>query len=153
ADPLTEPTFADAADLTAKGAESADYKFAVYAYVVRAVNHLGVESGPSPYALTIPSEPRNVLCREHAEVAELRWDAAREKGVTGYHVYRLGGTWKVVRLTEEAPRGPTVRQQVGRGAQGVRGGTVDAIGQEGQPSSPAWFNHNYRGFYDGEWHQ
>ena len=30
---------------------------------------------------------------------------------------------------------------------------VDALGQEGQPSSPAWFNQSYRGFYRGEWHQ
>jgi hypothetical protein len=151
--PLTVTTFADAVDLTAKGADSADYRFAVYAYVVRAVNRLGVESGPSPYALTIPSEPRNVLCREHAEVAELRWDAARESGVAGYHVYRLEGTWKVVRLTEKPLSEPTVRHKVGRGETRFWVTTVDAIGQEGQPSSPAWFNHNYRGFYDGEWHQ
>ena len=30
---------------------------------------------------------------------------------------------------------------------------IDAIGQEGQPSSPVWFGKSYRGFYDGEWHQ
>jgi hypothetical protein len=153
ADPLTEPTFTDAADLTAKGTESADYRFAVYAYVVRAVNHLGVESGPSPYALTIPSEPRNVLCREHAEIAELKWDPAREKGVVGYHVYKLDGTWKVVRVTDRPLTETTVRHRVGRGETRFWVTAVDALGQEGQPSSPAWFNHGYRGFYDGEWHQ
>jgi hypothetical protein len=30
---------------------------------------------------------------------------------------------------------------------------MDAPGQEGQPSSPAWFNPSYRGFFQGEWHQ
>jgi hypothetical protein len=30
---------------------------------------------------------------------------------------------------------------------------VDALGQEGQPSSPAWFGHAHRGFFEGEWHQ
>lgn len=30
---------------------------------------------------------------------------------------------------------------------------VDAIGQEGQPSSPIRCNKSYPGFYPGEWHQ
>jgi len=30
---------------------------------------------------------------------------------------------------------------------------VDAIGQEGQPSSSAWLNKSYKGFFAGEWHQ
>jgi hypothetical protein len=30
---------------------------------------------------------------------------------------------------------------------------VDALGQEGQPSSPANVNPSYKGFFDGEWHQ
>jgi hypothetical protein len=31
---------------------------------------------------------------------------------------------------------------------------VDAIGQEGQPSSPAWYNYfGYKGYYEGDWHQ
>ena len=151
--PLTATTFRDALDLTAKGPEAGDYQFAVYAYVVRAVNRLGTESGPSPYALTIPSEPRNVLCREHAEIAELKWDAAAEAGVAGYHVYKLEGTWKIARVTDKPLTEPTFRYTVGRGETRFWVVTVDALGQEGQPSSPAWFNHGYRGFYPGEWHQ
>jgi len=123
------------------------------ANVVRAVNRLGTESGPSPYALTIPSEPRNVLCREHAEIAELKWDAAAEAGVAGYHVYKLEGTWKIARVTDKPLTEPTFRYTVGRGETRFWVVTVDALGQEGQPSSPAWFNHGYRGFYPGEWHQ
>jgi hypothetical protein len=33
---------------------------------------------------------------------------------------------------------------------------VDALGQEGIPSAPAWYNREYRRFYApfvGEWHQ
>jgi len=30
---------------------------------------------------------------------------------------------------------------------------VDALGQEGQPSSSAWLNKSYKGFFAGEWHQ
>jgi hypothetical protein len=48
-----------------------------------------------------------------------------------------------------------------QGVGGLNGGAADvpthevvlAFGQEGQPSSPAWFNHRYRGFHPGDWHQ
>jgi hypothetical protein len=30
---------------------------------------------------------------------------------------------------------------------------VDALGQEGQPSSPVWHRQRYDGFFRGEWHQ
>jgi hypothetical protein len=151
--PLTGTTFADAADLGARTAASGDYRFAVYGYVVRAVNRLGTESGPSPYALTIPAAPANVLCREQGEVAELKWDAARERGVTGYHVYKLEGTWKIARVTARPVRETTLLHKVGRGTTRFWVVAVDALGQEGEPSSPAWFNHSYRGFYPGDWHQ
>src|SRR5262249_28398155 len=120
---------------------------------VRAVNRLGTESGPSPYALTIPSEPLNVLCREQGEVAELKWDTAREKGVAGYHVYRLEGTWSIGRGTERPVRCTTCRHKVGEKTTRLWVVAVDAVGQEGQPSSPAWFNQSQRGFYTGDWHQ
>src|SRR5262249_41324262 len=85
---LTERSFTDRVDLSKPPAESKDYKHAVYAYTVRAVNRLGVESGPSPYALTIPSEPTSVFNREKRNTAELKWAANPEKGIAGYHVYK-----------------------------------------------------------------
>src|SRR5437762_4615239 len=72
---LLATNFTDTLDLTRKSPEADDYRIAVYAYIIRAVNKLGVESGPSPYALTIPSEPENFLCREQGDMAELKWDA------------------------------------------------------------------------------
>jgi hypothetical protein len=54
--PLTETQLVDRIDLTQRQPESEDYRYAVYAYIVRAVNRLGVESGPSPYALTLPAK-------------------------------------------------------------------------------------------------
>ncbi len=151
--PLTETTLTDAIDLGAKSPAAGEYRFAVHAYIVRAVNRLGTESGPSPYALTIPAEPLNVLCRELGEVAELKWDAAREKGVAGYHVYKLEGTWKIARVTEKPITETTFRHKVGKGETRFWVVTVDSLGQEGQPSSPVWFNRMYRGFYTGDWHQ
>ena len=36
----------------------------MYAYRIRAVNRLGLEGGPSPYFLTIPSAPEWLFARE-----------------------------------------------------------------------------------------
>ena len=43
------------------------YRFAVYAYRVRAVNDKGIESGPSPYVLTIPSAPEHLYSKEDGD--------------------------------------------------------------------------------------
>jgi len=150
---LSTTNYTDTADLIRKAPDVGDYKFAVHAYIVRAVNKLGVESGPSPYALTIPSEPVNFLCREQGNTAELKWDANPEKGITGYRIYKLKGTWEIILVTSELVRETTFTHKSGRNATRYWVVAVDALGQEGQPSSPAWANHNYAGFYKGEWHQ
>jgi hypothetical protein len=150
--PLAGTSFTDTqVDLARKGQEAGDYRWAVYAYVVRAVNRLGTESGPSPYALTLASEPEHVMAREKDGIAELRWDASREKDVRGYHVYEISER-TVARLTEHPLKETTYR----RAAKDLRRyivTAVDALGQEGQPSSPAWSGKSYKGFFDGEWHQ
>jgi hypothetical protein len=152
--PLAQTNFTDVVDLTRRGSEAADYKFTVYAYIVRAVNKLGVESAPSPYALTLPSEPLNVLCREQGDTAELKWDANPETGITGYRLYQLKGTWEILPVNDTPICETFFSHRVGRGQTTRFWVTaLDALGQEGQPSSPAWFNHSYRGFFQSEWHQ
>jgi hypothetical protein len=150
--PLTDTSYVDKLDLTAKPLNN-DYAFGTYAYILRAVNRFGVESGPSPYALTIPSEPVNLFCREHGKTAELKWDASPEAGIVGYHVYRLKGTWEVERVTSAPIAATTFRDdsRLNPGRYWVV--AVDSLNQEGQPSSPAWFNRSFKGFYEGEWHQ
>ncbi|HXX95325.1 MAG TPA: fibronectin type III domain-containing protein, partial [Planctomycetota bacterium] len=151
--PLASTTFTDSrVDLGRKGPESADYRFAVYAYVVRAVNRMGVESGPSPYALTLPSEPENVLVREKDGTAEVRWDPSREKAVAGYLVYELTER-NVTRVTPEPIRQTTFARAAGKEMRRYCVVAVDALGQEGQPSSSAWYQKSYAGFFRGEWHQ
>jgi hypothetical protein len=59
----------------------------------------------------------------------------------------------VVRVSDKPITDATTRHKVGRGETRFWVTAVDVLGQEGQPSSPAWFNHNCRGFYDGEWQQ
>src|SRR5262249_56693480 len=153
--PLADPAFTDTqAGLGKKDAGPEEYRYEVFAYLVTAVNRLGTESGPSPYALTIPSAPENVLCRERGDTAELKWSPSPEKGVVGYHVYKLGkGRWDIVRATEGPVRETAWSHRAGRGTTRYWVVAVDALGQEGEPSSPAWFNQSYKGFFAGEWHQ
>src|SRR5262249_6549123 len=113
--PLTETAFTDTTvGLSWKDHDPAEYRYHVYAYLVTAVNRLGTESGPSPYALTIPSAPENVLCREQGDTAELKWSPSPGKGVVGYHVYKLGkGRWGIVRATERPVRETAGTQRAG----------------------------------------
>ena len=137
-----------AVDLTRKGPESADHRYSVYAYIVRAVNRLGTESGPSGYSLTIPAEPENVLLREKGRDAEIKWAPDPSDG---YRVYRVDNR-NVTRLTPQPikERSFTIRN-AGHARYVVVG--VDALGQEGQPSSPVWSGQSYQGFFEGPWHQ
>ncbi|MHC4743969.1 MAG: Kelch repeat-containing protein, partial [Planctomycetota bacterium] len=78
------------------------YGLAVFAYRIRAVNALGVVSGPSPYFLTIPSAPRWVFSKEDGDTCLLKWARNPEKALKGYRVYRLDGRWEkdpISRLT------------------------------------------------------
>ncbi len=153
AEPITAASFTDAAiNLTKQTPAADEYRFHVYAYLVKAVNKLGVESGPSPYALTIPSEPTHVLNREKADLAELKWAANPEKGILGYHVYKLEGTWNIRRVTDKPIKETTFKHQAGKNTTRYWIVAVDALGQEGQPSSPVWHQQSYRGFFEGEWH-
>ena len=150
--PLATTRFLDQqVDLSRKGPESADYKYAVYAYLVRAVNRLGVESGPSPYALSIPAEPPHVMLREQGDSAELKWDRSGQEGIAGYRVYRVDSR-TVTRLTPDLVKETSFAiRDAGHARFAVV--AVDALGQEGQPSSPAWSGQSYRGFFEGPWHQ
>jgi hypothetical protein len=153
AKPTTQNTWHDPIDLRRPPAPS-DYPYSVYAYVIRAVNHLQRESGPSPYASTIPSEPRSLMCREEGDWAALRWEAPWEQNAVGYHVYMLRGNWEIIRLTEQPISQTSFRYRIGRNRTTRFWVTaIDPLGQEGQPSSPAWFGRSYKGFYTGEWHQ
>ena len=134
-------------------AKSGEYKYQVFAYIVRAVNRLGVESGPSPYALTIPAEPENVFNRETSGTANLEWAAGFEQGLTGYRVYKLDGVWNIQCLTPEPIKATRFEFAVGKQATRFWITAVDALGQEGQPSSPVWHGRSYSGFYQGDRHQ
>ena len=143
--------------------EGKPYRFAVYVYRVRAVNALGVEGGDSALAPTLPSAPRQVFSREDGASCRLKWSANPEAGLRGYRVYRMDGPrangpgQRVIRLTTD-PLADVRHTDPRAGGQTRRYWVVavDALGQEGFPSAPTWFEREYRRYYEpfvGEWHQ
>lgn len=145
-------------DDTGKG-----YRFGVYAYRVVAVNELGIESGPSAWVLTIPSSVQHVFAKEEGTKCHIKWAANPEAGTKGYRVYRMDGPkingpgQKVVRLSA----GPTadrtwIDETKGEDTKRYWIVAVDALGQEGVPSAPAWGWRQFKRVYEtfsGEWHQ
>jgi hypothetical protein len=136
------------------------YRFAVYAYRVRAVNALDVESGASAFCLTIPSTPQWLFAKEEGTACQLKWAANPEQGIKGYRVYRMNGRYDkdpIPRLTTEPISSLTYTDpEAGKTSRRYYVVAVDALGQEGFPSSPVWFEREWRRFYVpfiGEWHQ
>jgi hypothetical protein len=136
------------------------YRWAVFAYRVRAINALGVEGGASPYALTLPAAPQHLFAHERGDACDLRWAESHASGLKGYRVYRLDGRFDdqpVSRLTAEPIAGASFTDdRAGRSPRRYHVVAVDALGQEGLPSAPAWHAREWRRFYEpfvGEWHQ
>lgn len=136
------------------------YRRAVYAYRIRWVDAQGAASGPSPPVFTIPASPRHVFSREDGTACDLKWEANPAAKLSGYRVYRMDGRYEkdpVTRLTETPLTGNTFRDEnAGKQARRYYVVAVDALGQEGFPSSPTWFQREWRDFYRpfvGEWHQ
>jgi hypothetical protein len=136
------------------------YALAVFAYRVRAVDAAGELSGPSPAVFTTPASPQHVYSREDGGACGLKWAANPEQGIAGYRVYRLDGRWDedtVSRLTPD-PIGETTYTDAGAGDDSRRYYVVavDALGQEGFPSSPVWHRREWGAYYEpfvGDWHQ
>ncbi|HEV3029856.1 MAG TPA: hypothetical protein VG457_19910, partial [Planctomycetota bacterium] len=144
-------------DLDPKGVP---YPWKVHAYRVRAVNALGVDSGPSEAVLTIPSPVQNLFSMEGNAGCQLKWQANPEKAIRGYRVYRMDGRYDkeaVTRLTPD-PIAATTFLDAGAGRKSRRYYVVavDILGQEGSPSSPVWYEREWKSYYlpfIGPWHQ
>ena len=137
-----------------------EYRSTVFAYRIRAVNANGDAGGPSSAVFTIPSSPQNLFAREDGETCQLKWSANREQGIAGYRVYRLDGRWDadpVSRLTPEPQTDTTFSDNTaGTKTRRYYIVAVDALGQEGFPSSPVWFQREWQTYYTpfiSEWHQ
>lgn len=140
--------------------EGKPYRFAVFAYRIRSVNALGIESGPSPFLLTIPSAPKWVFSKEEGTTCHLKWARNPEKNLKGYRVYRLDGRWdsdSISRLTDEPLDVSSFGdKEAGQDTRRYHIVAVDALGQEGFPSSPVWYDREWKRYYapfTTEWHQ
>jgi hypothetical protein len=136
------------------------YRFAVFAYRVRAVNDAGLEGGPSPVTFTIPSSPQWLFSKEQGTTCHLKWAPNPERGLRGYRVYRMDGRWDkdpISRLNDEPVQaGSFADSRAGKATRRYYLMAVDALGQEGFPSSPVWFNREWREYYKPfirDWHQ
>lgn len=137
------------------------YRFATYAYRIRAVNKLEVASGPSPMAFTWPAAVENLKSKEKGKTAtRLKWDASPAKGIKGYLVYRHDGRYDkdaITRLTPEPIKETEfLDEHAGTATRRYEIVVVDALGQEGEPTQPVWSRREWKSFYDpyvGEWHQ
>ena len=136
------------------------YRLGVYAYRIRSVSSVGVESGPSAAVFTIPSAPQWPFSKEQGTVCHLKWAANPEKSIKGYRVYRMDGRYDkdaILRLTPE-PISTTsyADANAGRATRRYYVVAVDALGQEGFPSAPVWFEREWKQYYKPfvrEWHQ
>ena len=137
-----------------------EYRKGVFAYRIRSVDDAGKESGPSSALFTVPSSPQNVFSREDGMTCQLKWSSNPERGIAGYRVYRMDGRYDkdpVSRLTADPIKEMTFQDEsAGKQARRYYIVAVDALGQEGFPSSPVWFQREWRDFYlpfIGNWHQ
>ena len=136
------------------------YRFAVFAYRVYAVTDRGAESGTSAAEFTIPGPVQWLSSKEEGATCHLKWAASAEKSLRGYRVYRMNGRYdkdSIPRLTPEPLAATTFSDtEAGKNARRYYVVAVDALGQEGFPSSPVWFEREWKQFYKpftGEWHQ
>ena len=177
--PIAGPTFTDSTvDLTKPNGVSGEtiyerkfnreqvdetggaYRFGVFAYRIRAVSQAGTESGPSPAFFTIPSAPQWLFSKEEGANCNLKWAANLEKEIKGYRVYRMNGRYDkdaIPRLTSEPIKDTHFTDPgAGKSTRRYYVVAVDALGQEGFPSAPVWFEREWKQYYKpfvGEWHQ
>lgn len=155
---ITGTSYADTADMAGEKQ---------YAYRVTSVNKLGIESGPSPFWITIPREVRHLNWRTSpaegsltsgSYTVKLKWDDNPEANLQGYHVYRKAGNGKdgngnyLVRLTSSPIRSTEYIDTLPYNYTntGYYVVAIDSLGQEGIPSSRALVNRSSLKFWTSQ---
>ena len=108
----------------------------------------------------IISVPPSRFAREAGTTCQPRWTANLERPLRGYRGYRLAGRYDqdaLPRLTPEPHRETTYTDPAaGQPARHFHRVAVDALGQEGFPSAPVWYQREWQSFDQPcarEWHQ
>ena len=77
-----------------------------------------------------------------ASSTRVKWQPHAGKGIRGYHVYRYDGRWakdSITRVTTEPITATEfLDEQAGKESRRYEVVAVDALGQEGEPSTPVW---------------
>jgi len=101
-----------------------------------------------------------VFAKEEGATCHLKWSGNPETAITGYRVYRMNGRYdkdQIVRLTAAPIPGLAHKDtEAGKASRRYYVIAVDALGQEGFPSSPVWFEREWKRFYEpfvAQWHQ
>lgn len=115
-----------------------------YAYIVRAVNAWGIESGPSPATLALPDAPGPIRIVPWLDGRRLvLWSPCRAEGVSGYYVMRQDDwhedyafRWHPAPLAAYGMWDDVDFPTADRRQYYING--VDALGALGIPSAGAW---------------
>lgn len=126
--------------------ENATYPYKVYAYRIKAVNKLGVESGWSPYWLTIPNPTTGLQVSKDDDNFYLSWTPPHDgEGIKGYRIYVIGGSGSAWEITDKLTEGLINQTSViipktisMERYQRFYVTATDNLNQEGIPSAGIW---------------
>lgn len=154
-DLVTVSEYEDNVDLI-NSDENATYPYKVYSYRIKAVNKFGVESGWSPYWLTIPTPPTGLEVSKDEDNFYLSWTPPHDgEGIDGYRIYAVVGSRSVLeitdKLTEELINQTSIiiprTTDLGK-YQRFYVTAIDNLNQEGIPSAGIWGNRIFSETYD-----
>ena len=136
--------------------DNATYPYKVYSYRIKAVNKLGVESGWSPYWLTIPNPITGLQVSKDEDNFYLSWTHPHnEDGIKGYRIYAVVGSRSVLEITDKLTEGLINQTSVTIPKTLNIGGyprfyvtATDILDQEGIPSAGIWGNRIFSETYD-----
>ena len=111
--------------------------------------------------LTVPAAVEQLFATEEGMACQLRWEPNKEQGISGYRVYRLDGRWDEVDAASRLTPTPIEASnfddnEAAKKTRRYHLIAVDALGQEGQPSPPVWYDRRWKRYYTpfiNKWHQ
>jgi hypothetical protein len=136
---------------------ASNYGRNVYAYRIKAVDNLDMESGPSPYWITIPQPVKHLNWNENWSptqgIINLEWTPSPEENIQGYRIWFLDKNSNMTELTT-TPITQNAYQHVVPGSESTDRDinffvtAVDVLGQDGIPSARAAVNRLGKSIWD-----